>query len=58
MMRLDPVGAGGDGASASGLAHGALVWPAWAVALLGALCVLIGLTYFALRLYGARRGKV
>jgi hypothetical protein len=35
-------------------AHGALVWPAWGIALLGVLCVLIGFTYFAARLYRAR----
>jgi hypothetical protein len=46
--------------SSSGLAHGAFVWPAWGVALLGALCVLSGLTYLGLRLYRARarRGKL
>jgi hypothetical protein len=66
MMRADPSGAGGSAAaeaatrSASGLAHGAFVWPAWGIALLGALCVLIGLTYLALRLQRARvrRGGV
>jgi hypothetical protein len=38
----------------AGAAHEALVWPAWGIALLGALCVLIGLTYFALRLRRSR----
>lgn len=31
-------------------AHEAFVWPAWGIALLGGLCVLIGLTYFVVRL--------
>jgi hypothetical protein len=63
MMRIDPsvsaAGAAADGAerTTSGLTHGALVWPAWAIVLLGALCVLIGLGYFAVRLYRVRRSK-
>jgi hypothetical protein len=30
--------------------HEPLLWPAWGIALLGGLCVLIGLTYFVVRL--------
>ncbi len=40
--------------AAAGIAEAVLVWPAWAIAALGGLCVLVGLTYFMLRL---RRGR-
>ena len=40
--------------AATGTAHESLVWPAWGIALLGGLCVLIGLTYVVVRLRAAR----
>jgi hypothetical protein len=39
---------------AAAAAHEGLVWPAWGIALLGAVCVLIGFTHFVVRLRRAR----
>jgi hypothetical protein len=45
---LEPAAASSH--AAAGAPREPLVWPAWGIALLGGLCVLIGLTYLVVRL--------